>query len=503
MFTSPAFMLIFLMLGQGLFPGAYLPVSSLLALAPALLIAVVYAQMSAAFPRSGGDYVFVGRILHPSLGFMVNFVLTVINVSVIGVEAVWITQYALGPMFNLLGLIDGNSAYTSIATVLTAQTNEFIIGAVVAVALPLIMFFGTNIAFKLQSLLFFVTLISVIVFIAVIASISPSTFSSNFASLSGTTTQSVINSATSAGAKLGFNNNETVLGIVYTYLAVSGFWASTYVGGEVKQPARSQLIGMISAPVLYVLLMIGAILVSYASMGHNFLASINYLFLNNPSAYTLPSGSSPPVLQFLAGYASKNAGVVIIMYAGLLATLFAYMLATTFACVRCVFAWSFDSIIPTKFSDVDKRYNVPQFALGLLIVINLIFVILEVYTPAVTAFFTYVVTGVFAALVFVGLAAVIFPYTRKDWFNLAPPITKKKVGGVPVISILGVALIIVSLFIGYASLLPSLVGPLNATYVSFVPGLFVAGFAIYWVSYAIQKKRGVPVEKLQKEIPPE
>jgi hypothetical protein len=36
-----------------------------------------------------------------------------------------------------------------------------------------------------------------------------------------------------------------------------------------------------------------------------------------------------------------------------------------------------------------------------------------------------------------------------------------------------------------------------------IPALFVAGFVLYWISYAIQKSRGVPIEKIQKEIPPE
>lgn len=96
MFTTAGAMLIFLVIGQGLFPGAYLPVSCLLGLIPALVVAYMYAQFSAAFPRSGGDYVFVGRVLHPSIGFMVNFVMTIINISSIGVEAVWITTMALG-----------------------------------------------------------------------------------------------------------------------------------------------------------------------------------------------------------------------------------------------------------------------------------------------------------------------------------------------------------------------------------------------------------------------
>lgn len=190
------------------------------------------------------------------------------------------------------------------------------------------------------------------------------------------------------------------------------------------------------------------------------------------------------------------------MGVGLLATLFAYMLAASFASVRCIFAWSFDSVIPTKFADVDKRFNVPRVALATVIVINLIFVYLTVYT-SITAFFTYVVTGVFIALVFVGAAAIVFPYRRKDVFSLSPPVTSRKIGGVPLITILGVLLVITSLLIGYASLLPALVGPLNPTYVSVVPALFVIGFVFYWISYAIQKNRGVPVDKIQTEIPPE
>jgi amino acid transporter len=501
MFTSPAFMLIFLVLGQGLFPGAYLPVSSLLALAPALLIAFVYVQFSAAFPRSGGDYIFVGRILHPSLGFMVNFVLTIINISVIGVEAVWITTFAVAPMLNVLSVIQGNAALATTAAALTTPTNEFLIGAFFAVVVPLVMFFGTNAAFKLQGLLFFITLASVLIYIGVIAATSSSTFASNFATLSGTTTTKVIGAATSAGANLSFNNNGTLLGIVYTYLAVSGFWASTYVGGEVKRPAKSQLIGIITAPVLYVILMVVVALVTYSTIGHDFLSALSYLsFIPNNPAYTLPA--NPPTLQVLAGYATNNPTVVVIMGVGLLATLFAYMLAASFASVRCIFAWSFDSVIPTKFADVDKRFNVPRVALATVIVINLIFVYLTVYT-SIPAFFTYVVTGVFIALVFVGLAAILFPYRRKDVFAISPPITTKKIGGVPLISILGALLIITSLLIGYASLLPALVGPLNPTYVSVIPALFIIGFAFYWISYGIQKSRGVPIEKIQKEIPPE
>jgi amino acid transporter len=502
MFTSPAFMLLFLVLGQGLFPGAYLPASSLLALIPALIVAFVYAQLSIAYPRSGGDYVFIGRILHPSIGFMVNFVFTLINISVIGTEAVWITTQGLGPMLNAINLVSPSSSYTSLASTLTTHTNEFIIGAIFAIILPTVIFFGLRLTFQLKTIFFAISIFSILVFIFALAGVSNSTFISNFNSLSPTTYASMISSAKSAGANLNFTFNDTLLGVVYTVLAVYGFTASTYVGGEVKNPQRSQTYGMVLAPIVYIALMTIVAFVAYSTIGHDFLASVSYLFLNGNSAYNLPTGTGLPTLQFLAIYATKSAIIEWIMGIGFISTLFAYMLSASFTSVRVLFAWSFDSIIPKRFAHVNDRYHVPEYSLAAIIVIDLIFVYLTVYTQ-VSSFFTYVVTGSFIGLVFVGIAALVFPFRRKDVFNTSPSITNAKIGSFPVVSLLGIAAIVSGLLIAYASLLPALVGPLNSEYISVVAALFLIGFVFYWASYAIQKSRGVPIDKLVSEIPPE
>lgn len=500
MFTSPAFMLIFLVIGQGLFPGAYLPVSSLLALLPSLLVAYLYAQFSAAFPRSGGEYVYVGRILHPSLGFTVNFVATLINISVIGVEGVWITTMGLGPMLNALSAINGDPSLATLASALTTPTSQFVIGAIFAVVLPVVMFFGTNLTFRLKSLFFVITTLSVVVFLVAMAGLPRAQFISNFNSLSTTSYDTVIVDAQKAGANLSFNFSDTLLGIVYTLLAVWGFTASAYVGGEVKNPQRSQLLSMLVAPVVYIVLMFFVSLVTYSSMGHDFLASISYLALTGNPAYTLPTGL--PILQFLAGFGTKNAAVEWIMGIGLLATLFAYMLAASFASVRCLFAWSFDAVIPSKFADVSERTHVPHFAVATIILIDLVFVLLTVYTT-IAGLFTYVITGSFVIVAILGLSAVLFPRVRSDLFELSPRLTTRKIGGIPIISIVGAISIPVGLAIAYASLLPALVGPLNPQYIEVVVALFIIGFLLYFASYAIQKSRGIPVDKIQRAIPPE
>jgi len=383
---------------------------------------------------------------------------------------------------------------------LTTTSNQFVIGAIFAVILPIVLFFGTGITFKLKSLFFVITTFSVVVYLFAMGTTPVAQFISNFNSLSSTPYNSVISAAQGAGANLTYNAGDTMLGVVYTLLAVWGFTASVYTGGEVKNPQRSQVIAMLGAPIVYIVLMFFVTLVTYSSMGHEFLASIAYLALNANPAYTLPTGI--PILQFLAGYGTKNAVVEWIMGIGLLATLFGYMLAASFASVRCLFAWSFDAVISRKFSEVDERYHVPWVATLTIIVIDLLFVYLTVYT-SISAFFTYVITGSFVSVAIVGLAAVLFPRIRGDIFSLSPPLTTRKIAGVPIIVIVGAICIPMGLVIAYASMLPALVGPLNPQYITVVAALYVIGLVFYFVSYGIQKARGIPVDKMHRMIPPE
>ncbi|MGD0422553.1 MAG: hypothetical protein ABSA92_03755 [Candidatus Bathyarchaeia archaeon] len=69
--------------------------------------------------------------------------------------------------------------------------------------------------------------------------------------------------------------------------------------------------------------------------------------------------------------------------------------------------------------------------------------------------------------------------------------------------IVGAICIPMGLVIAYASMLPALVGPLNPQYIMVVAALYVIGFVFYFVSYGIQKARGIPVDKMHRMIPPE
>src|SRR4051794_2122099 len=55
-----------LLLTPPLYPRANIYVATLIALVISLPISWVYAKLAAVYPRAGGDYVYVSRVLHPA-----------------------------------------------------------------------------------------------------------------------------------------------------------------------------------------------------------------------------------------------------------------------------------------------------------------------------------------------------------------------------------------------------------------------------------------------------
>src|SRR5271157_1477315 len=84
-----------------------------IALGFCLAIAAMYAIMTANMPRSGGDYVFNSRILHPSIGFAFNFSLWIWQLFSAAFTLYFVTNYALSPGLLVLGFYSGSQVLTS------------------------------------------------------------------------------------------------------------------------------------------------------------------------------------------------------------------------------------------------------------------------------------------------------------------------------------------------------------------------------------------------------
>ena len=73
--------------GASAYPSANMPLAFIFSAPAMLTLGMVYALFTAAMPRSGGDYVWASRILHPSIGFGVNFFVSFILLSSAGLNS--------------------------------------------------------------------------------------------------------------------------------------------------------------------------------------------------------------------------------------------------------------------------------------------------------------------------------------------------------------------------------------------------------------------------------
>jgi amino acid transporter len=86
-----------------IYPGVNLPLTVLVTLVPGVIIAAMYYLFTLSMPRTGGDYIWVSRIIHPSIGFMTNFFITFTFLTSISVGASWGIIYGLFPHDRCFG----------------------------------------------------------------------------------------------------------------------------------------------------------------------------------------------------------------------------------------------------------------------------------------------------------------------------------------------------------------------------------------------------------------
>ena len=80
---------------------------------PALLIAFLYAMLTQLMPRTGGDYVFNSRALHPAVGFAGNFSYSFWLAVVIGVYTTYIASYGFGAFGRTMAGFGAGSGWLS------------------------------------------------------------------------------------------------------------------------------------------------------------------------------------------------------------------------------------------------------------------------------------------------------------------------------------------------------------------------------------------------------
>jgi basic amino acid/polyamine antiporter, APA family len=460
-------------------------------------VGYVYWMLASAMPRSGGDYIFVGRIFHPSIGLGVNLLFSVVFVTWAGLFSYFTAFYAIPTMLSAYSYAGGGSAALSSATTLWSSTNDaFIVGFIVLLLVILVSLLPTKWIFRVSVGLFVGSAIVFAIMIGILLATPQSAFATDFNAhpVYGSSYSSLVTAVpiTATG---------TFLGVVYTMLSFIGYANSSYYGGEIRgNPTRTQGLAIFGAPIIFAILIAILYAASYYTFGRGFLIGVS-------SSYFGASGPYWPGPLFLAAAIVRVPILAAFLSFGLVLTFFGFALIYFILPTRNLFAWSFDRIFPTFLTRVTKN-GVPYVAVLVLGFFAMVALWIQTYYPTYFDYATlgYSNFGFWFAVGIVCLAGALFPFLRKRQYSQAPAIVQAKIGPVPILSIVGFAATGASWFVSYAASTGNYLG-ITSGYsefdLLFLPVVFVAGIVIYFVSYGVQKWRGVPMDLINKELPPD
>jgi hypothetical protein len=108
------------------------------------------------------------------------------------------------------------------------------------------------------------------------------------------------------------------------------------------------------------------------------------------------------------------------------------------------------------------------------------------------------------AFIIVGIAAIVFPYRRRDLFDNAPQIVRARWLGIPVMTLAGFVTSITWAFVLIAAFTAAQFG-LKISALAMIEAFAVPIIAIIWyfIAMAVRRNQGVDMNRVFSEIPPE
>ncbi|MFI6285437.1 APC family permease [Streptomyces sp. NPDC051018] len=468
------------------FPGANLPLAVLLALLPALALATVYVLFALALPRSGGEYLYVSRVFHPSVGFAANFSFIGWNILFGGLLVNQFATVYLSGFFASLGWSAGVSAMSHKGVVL-------LVGVVLIALTTIPVIVGTRFAMRVMKGSFYVGSVLLLITLAVLAFAGHDTFVASVdqqASYTG-----IIESARQAGFESrpeGFA--PTVQAVALISLATMFVMCSTYTTGEVQDVRRSVPKAVYGSALIGVAVIVVMALIATRVWSTDFLAAANYLSSVAPERYPL---ESTPDFSYLAVLTRPGWLFSTVVNVSFLCLITGNLIFGTATMSRCFSAWSFDRIMPQALASVSTRRRTPVNALLVFAICSVLALVYYTFDGDVT-FLAGATLGFIATFLTVSAAAIAFPYLRPRLFRGSA--ADIRVVGVPVIVIAGVAS---SLMLGamvYAFLTNDAFDANGTTGLLFFAGFWVVGLVVFGVARRIHLRRGLPFDAAFKEL---
>jgi amino acid transporter len=481
------------------YPGSDPVMAFIIGLIPAFFFAIAYAWLATGMPRAGGDYVFISRTINPALGYVVtvgNFLGRWFSIGFLLVTDVGLWGISL----RILGKGAGYADLANFGLYLsTADPTIILVGAILLLlSVWFFMTIGGKVFAAYTAVIWFIPLIGGI--IAIVLNFgnpfNPGSFAGFWDTVwgSGSYTEIVTIAKNTGWTPSAPNFDATIKAVAGAALfAYSGFHNPAQWSGEVKNPRRNLIIGIIGGTLITAVIYISLAASAFYS-GGTFISQYDWAYYKAAKQFVITPKIEPTLPMFAVLFTGGNMVLALLIATAGAFSLYHVNPAALMMETRRVFALAFDRFFPERFANVSERFHTPTWAIAFMIVGGIFGIIisspilgpLRTLAGGINATFMYLL-----GYMFTGLALALLPLAKPDVYESI----KTKFPWAPICGVVAFGAGIL-FFAVNASTLQILDITISAI-------VLAIGLSLYLYYAYKNKKMGVDLKTLTSEIPPE
>ena len=354
-------------LGLGVYLGGNLIIATIISLVLAGIgFPLVWGILGGSMPRSGGEYIYNSRIIHPLIGIGESFGNAFIWLMWIYVLAPWMADPGAVMLSEFMGwnwLY--NAATETFFGGLSYAWGSFVIATIASIIAFFFVVFGIKVFARVQKVVMGLGIIGALIIIVVLFMYSKQDFITSWNTMAAEYGSLNYNDFIAAASAAAGTDMPTTWNWYDTFgVMVAGSWlfaysyCITFIAGEVKRPDKSIILSNLFAIIVPAVFMILIAVGLYRLVDFNFLSAAPGSTTQGPCEGATPCPGARTSWAWPPSSMHNKVVLFLMAFSFLLFTLW-WVALSYLAFPRIIFAWGMDRMGPKWFTDVNARFASP------------------------------------------------------------------------------------------------------------------------------------------------
>jgi APA family basic amino acid/polyamine antiporter len=490
-------------------PGANITFALLIGCVIGIPFFITYGALGSIMPRSGGDYIYQSRGIHPAVGLAITLALGLLlatSETFSALALLSVTTDALGPYFLIVGTESKIASIAGVGKFLGTLNGIMTVGIILLVLGFILYLGGMRWVARIQRYVMLPAIIISGISIPLMFLFGSTIYHFNYISQAITGNPDTYGVILNGTAGLGFMpapyslSQTLILGLISGTTAIGGVVFANPLLGEVKKAGNFRNLTLaytIAGFIVGLLFLIPELGLLVNNYGSTFVQAASFASLVGVKG--TPPGI-PLTYGFLALASTNNIILQTFSIFGFIAVAFMFPVVILMAAARYFIAQSIDGLLPLWFSSINRIVKKPVNAFVPPVILTAIVLYLVGASPmwlllfvGLGTIYTFVLEGASA------LSAVTMPFKQKFIVKASP------VGKYPwVMQVAGILVIALAVIEGYEYYtVPSLALSIGVLGYAWMVSATIAGLIIYVAMKSYKKRQGVDVSLAFTEIPPD